>query len=190
MTGYGVIFQERKRTSNFIPVHTVEAYEECKGVTALTLNINTRSRWVARLIHQPFNPHERTHDWHSREGWMGPRASWVVVGNRKISCPCQKSYTGSSSPQPNHYTSFTTQVRISTYMHCTIRKDQRMCVKPGWEHDAVPYLNHNYTTLLYPHTSPWSRIHISESLAKNRPSNPCADYNGKPTRNWVGNFPH
>ena len=44
MTGYGVIFQERKRTSKVIPVHTVEAYEECKGVTALTLNINTRSR--------------------------------------------------------------------------------------------------------------------------------------------------
>jgi hypothetical protein len=47
-------------------------------------------------------------------GWVGPRYG-VDFLERTVSCPCQKSKTGSSSPWPSHYTYWATYSDVDNF---------------------------------------------------------------------------
>jgi len=48
-------------------------------------------------------------------GWIRFRAGPYILEKEKISCPCQKTNTELSSPQPNHCTDYTIQLLTDHY---------------------------------------------------------------------------
>jgi hypothetical protein len=52
---------------------------------------------------QPLLPKERIPGTHSTGGWVGPRTSWAVSKQRKISCPCQDFNPKTSSSSYHCY---------------------------------------------------------------------------------------
>jgi hypothetical protein len=67
----------------------MKMYGRIGGITPHNLNLGTRRKLVVRFMPWPFYPHRKsppTIIW--IEGWMGLRASLVVVAKRKKFLPC------------------------------------------------------------------------------------------------------